>query len=173
MDKLVSLVPEIYYDLIGRIVPGSILCFLLSWSVKTELSSLKDLVGGAPMIALVLVVGYAMGLVLDMLAGTLLNWPNRGVFWVFGQLTEKQNVWQVNVWQVIASESNAERASKLRKMMAERALLRNLLVLSIALWLLGGWPMSNLPAGINATAVIVLVLVYYRMEFWVRYDAVS
>jgi hypothetical protein len=172
MDKLVSLVPEIYYDLIARIVPSSILCFVLSWSAKTELSSPKDL-GSAAMIGLLLIVGYALGLVLDMLAGTLLNWPNRGIFWVFGQFTEKENVWQVDVWHVIASESNAARASHLRKMMAERAMLRNLVVLSIAVWLLGGWPMSVLSAGINASAIVVLVLAYYRMEFWVRYGAVT
>ena len=71
------------------------------------------------MIALVLVVGYAIGLVLDMLAGTLLRWPNRVIFCVFRHRTKKQEVkkaWKVDVWQVIESEANEARASKLTKM---------------------------------------------------------
>jgi len=172
MDKLASLVPEVYYDLIGRIVPGAILCFVLYSTFATELSFIKDF-DGASKFALVFIVAYAMGLVQDMLAGTFLHWTNQAVFWIFRQFTKKPNIWKVNVWQVIAGETNDARASKLRKMMAERAMLRNILVLSIALWPLGCWPMSILHVGANATIIVILILVYYRMEFWVRYDAVN
>jgi hypothetical protein len=172
MDKLASLVPEIYYDLIGRIVPGLILCLVLFWNLRTELSFLKEL-GGGTVIAFVLLLGYAMGLILDLLAGMFLYRPNRIIFWALAKFAAKNNVWQVHVWQVIARQSDEARASHLRKMMAERAALRNLTVLSIALWLLGGWPMSRLPSAISTAAVIALVLAYYRMEFWVRYEAMS
>jgi uncharacterized membrane protein len=58
VDKLVSLIPEIYYDLIGRIVPGSILCFVVSW--LTEFSSQEELTAAVAVITL-LVVSYAAG----------------------------------------------------------------------------------------------------------------
>ena len=77
MEKLASLVPEVYYDLIGRVVPGSLLYLALAWSVPS--------LNHEPSIALVLLVGYTMGLVLDTLAGALLAWPNRYIiFRVFG-----------------------------------------------------------------------------------------
>lgn len=167
MDKLASLVPEIYYDLIARVVPGSVLCVILAVSVNVELAPLQ-LLGGALLSALALLISYATGFVLDIFSGALLEWPNRGIFWVLGRVS---SAWQTDVWEAIANETSGAHAAKLTKMMAERALLRSLMVLSVALWLLESWPMGNLSTQTKAALVIVIVLVYYRMEFWVRFAA--
>ena len=95
--------------------------------------------------------------------------PVSGVLiWLFGE------VWETKVWDEIAKEKKEARYSKLTKMMAERAMLRNLMVLLLLLSVLGPFgfqPMASLPVWISALAVVALVVAYYRMDFLCRLTA--
>lgn len=174
MDNLNSLIPEFYYDLICRIVPGVILCFIFGWSVQDNLVPLGEL-SGAILAPLAFVLSYATGFVLDIFSGSILRFPNWMFFKGLSRITrrDKRMVWETNVWQVILSVEDDAHRSKLKKMMAERAVLRNLLVLSVVVWLSGSWPMSCMKWEHNTVIVLVLCGVYYQMEFWVKRDALD
>jgi hypothetical protein len=64
---VIGLLPEAYFDLIARMVPGVIttIVFIIDPNINSYIEAVVSLVGVAGLIAAMLLVAYAIGLVLD------------------------------------------------------------------------------------------------------------
>jgi len=170
LDKLNALIPEFFYDLIGRICPGAVLCLAVGWDVRSDLTCFKEL-GGGVLTLLAFLLSYVAGFCLDTFSGMTVGNCYRG--WVFPLLHRwrKQDVYNTDVWQVIRDSRDNETKAVLTKMMAERTMLRSLLVSWIGLWVVGSSLLVPLHVATRIVVLIVLLSISYRGEFNCRREA--
>ena len=166
-----ALIPEFYYDLIGRITPGAVLCLTVGWDLRTKLPSIKELDAGI-LILLAILLSYIAGFVLDVVSGITIGRISRMVFWILYKCTNKAE-WQTNVWQNIRDGKENAYSSILTKMMAERTMLRSFLVLWIFLWLLDSSLLSGLHLAPKIIVLFLIVIIYYHWEFMSRHTALQ
>jgi hypothetical protein len=168
-DKLGSLIPDFFYDVIGRVTPGAILLGAIAWDSRLALAPLKE-ISAALVVPLVLLFSYAIGIIIDIACGGTIGLLSWYIFRALHHITAK-DVWGTDVWQVARESNDPHHASVLKKMMAERSLLRSLVALWIALWVFDFSLLAQLSFMVKASALVGLLFVYYRMEFSSRFEA--
>lgn len=168
MDKLSGLVPEFYYDLIGRVTPGAVLCSALVWRVHQDVPLSK--LDGAVALPLGLMVSYLLGYLLDAISGMTVG---RIADLVFKRLATRLPVWQVDVWSHIHGATDERHRAKLTKMMAERTLARSLVTLALGMWTFNLVPVSRLGLSASAALVSVLGACWFRAEYNARRPILS
>ena len=169
-DTLSALIQEFFYDLIGRISPGALLCLAVGWDVRNDLIPFKDL-GGGVLTLLAFFLSYVAGFCLDIFSGLTVGNCYRWCVFPLLHWLSKKDVYDTDVWQVIRGARDNERKAVLTKMMAERAMVRNLVVLWIGLWVFGSSLLLSLHFATKAVLLITLVAISYRVEFNCRREA--
>ncbi len=171
MDKVGSLVPEFYYDLIARMAPGVVLCIALGWDGREKLLPLME-ASPAIVAALATVICYVIGFLLDVLAARTLGKVNRIVFGMLKKLKPEKAEWDIDVWKLIRStDKDTELRLVLLKVMAERTMLRSFVLIWMALWYLE--PSFLVPLNFLTKAAVwfFLMFEYSKSEFGTRRDA--
>jgi hypothetical protein len=77
LDKLLQLIPEAFYDLIGRILPGGIVLVAVGWSLPKPVPGITiNINAGGLELFLFVVLAYAVGLAVSTLAHVIhrLSW---------------------------------------------------------------------------------------------------
>ena len=133
MEKLAALVPELYYDLIGRVVPGTI-CVV--FFVVVFLAPLRDILphDGAMITALALVMAYAAGLVLDAVSGLTIGPANellrRSMMYLpVLRSRSARTLDALDPWAFMRGRAPADASAVVGKILAERTCLRSLALL--------------------------------------------
>ena len=168
MDRFSSLVPEFFYDIIARVIPGVVAVAVVALAIgdaSVELSA-------ALLLPLAAIVSYLAGFLLDVGSSILFRVPNRLAFRLLRRIT-KHPAWDVSVWDVIRSHGEADGAAILLKLVAEQTMLRNLSVL-MGLSLLADVSMLEpVPVWQQVGVWFVFVLLYYRAEFKTRTNVLT
>lgn len=179
LAKFAGLVPQVYYDLIARVVPGAVACLLYGYAfaAKLRMFSSYDTVTG---ILFGFVLAYVIGIVLDLLSEGLFGavFSSDGLFRRrFHSVMSDEEVWkrlddkEEGVGHPQWSEAEK---SVLIKMMAERSLMRVLLLLFLPFaidWngsvfhLLSEPASSSIMNYLALTAVIMLTISSYLL-YW-------
>ncbi len=169
-----ALIPEFYYDLIGRIAPGSLLVIQLAWPLRTEISNFDSdlmVMGAAVMLA------YTFGLVLDIV-GALATWMVGLLFRaVLRRVGTKP---EGNFSRIMLMNTHISSSSKILerqrhvvgKMSAERAALRSLAVIWGFSACIGLPPINELTPAIRGSvfgilcATVLFATYFTRMKFY-------
>jgi hypothetical protein len=170
VDKLNAMIPEFLYDLIGRICPGALLCVAVGWDLRCQLIPFNAL-GGGILTLLGFMVSYVVGFLLDTVSGLSIGYLYRRLVFPFFYWRSKQEVYNTDVWQVIRNPTYSEMKGVLTKMMAERTMLRSLLVSWIFLWALGSSLLTCLNTAWKIIVLIGLLWTSYRSEVTCRREA--
>jgi hypothetical protein len=112
MDKILALIPEVYYDIIARILPGIIFVLVVIPSNLWEVMSQKDILTNSALL-LFLVSGYICGFVLDACSASV------EAIWDKGRLWSKLDK---------IEDKDKAKASRPIKLVSEVVLLRVLLL---------------------------------------------
>jgi hypothetical protein len=75
-SKLTDIIPELYFDIISRIIPGSIIIAILYFLKNPDVSSIAwqhVLIGS--------ILAYYIGSILDYFCSTILRWPSVWIGW--------------------------------------------------------------------------------------------
>lgn len=157
-----ELVPEVYFDLIARIVPGSmsLVVVLLKYDVEGRLPDLGSL--GSVLIGLLL--AYGVGLTLDVIGDTVTD----ALTVVWNRITPKPILRNLDICRAIDRVEDRSLASVLTKLMAEKALVRSLALVSLALLAVPPRPSAIVPWWVAATAAFVFVALVIRLEHHLR-----
>lgn len=116
-SNLASLVPEFYYDLIGRVLPGVLVGLIYGW-----IGDIQSLNFGS--ISLGIVLGYFIGLTLDVCSDRIFYHANRIIVY---PVTKAVPFLRVDddgtLWSWTRTLSSGEQIP-LKKMFAEKGLFR-------------------------------------------------
>jgi hypothetical protein len=171
MGKLAALVPELYYDLIARLVPGGIGLVLVSASLPPAL--LEKLPGNEPATILAVVAAYAMGLLLDAGSGITIGPINALVrrAWAFVPILRNRPVRaldDLDPWAFMRGGAKPSASAVVGKLVAERTCLHSFTFLCAV-----GWLTDSLRVGVIGTlgsAVVTtgVAVAQYRWDYLAR-----
>lgn len=124
-------VPEFHFDLIGRIAPGLLCCWMYQLAPKIDDNSV--IIGATWIIS-----AYIIGLLLDVVGSIVTSaaaWP---LHWMIKQVCGNRNFYQKYnsifnnniVWDVMVA-SDSSKQYVLLKLLAEKCLFRSVITLSI------------------------------------------
>ena len=116
-DGIWSLIPQIYYDLIARIIPGIILITI--FIIFLGCPCLSKTIDYKIIIGFVLILSYGMGFVLEIACN---------IIWDEFICNEKSFKSDKKLWRWIR---NSDKSILLTKMMAEKAMFRSMVLISI------------------------------------------
>ena len=114
VEKLSGLVPEVWFDLIARVIPGAIILF-----VSTQSTAISNVTIGG--LAIGIVVVYLIGMVFDLCSSICFEW----VFAACAKLAPGLFVPGAKIWKAIDTLPRAAHGL-LVKMMAEGIMFRSL-----------------------------------------------
>ena len=121
---MVSLVPEFYYDLIARVLPGAFIVFVYGWLGPAQAANFGT-------ISLAAFLCYFLGLTLDALTDQIFLWTHR----LLRPLTKHISFLRVEddgtLWSWTRTLPTLEQIP-LKKMFAEKILFRVLTFVSLA-----------------------------------------
>jgi hypothetical protein len=117
VEKVSGFIPEVWFDLIGRVVPGTVI--VLAAFQTDVFRDLKDLTLGN--LAVGLVVVYVVGLVFDVVSDGLFGW----IFSALAQRWEKAFYSNKDLWEKAESRP-ANQRNVIIKIVAEGTLLKSL-----------------------------------------------
>jgi len=163
---VLGLVPEAYFDLIARIVPGiiAVIVIAINPSIKEEIASYEIVVGKAGLFFVIFLLSYAVGLVFD----------------VTGELISDFVIRVINIKRLNKMDDGAKFCDQLKnlkpddariiiKMMAERVAFRSLFLLTIlTIILLSLFTAVKLPLLAKCILPLIFMLALLQMEFSVR-----
>ncbi len=170
LEKLAGLVPEIYYDLIARLIPGSFALVAIGSHFREKLAPLAHL-NEALLTLLALAATYALGFLLDIAAGIVLNQiANPLIRKSLSRFrnAESRKLDDVEPWDTVREMANQSAAAVIGKMLAEESFLRNASVLYLIFWLVRFDPVSSMPACTNLLILIAFLAVQYYWGHLVR-----
>jgi hypothetical protein len=150
MDKILALIPEIYYDIIARIIPGIIFILLIIPSNSWELISQEDILTNSALL-LFLVSGYTCGFVLDACSALFER------MWDGGRL-----------WSKLDEIEDKDKAGRPIKLVAEVAQLR---VLFLG-WLIAGFrlePLVFIPGKFFRVPYLLVYVIVAAILFYLYY----
>lgn len=163
---VLELVPEVYFDLIARIVPGGVT--LVAMTVNRTFVESPLALGKAGLVLVGLLCAYALGLVLDVfgdLVGT-------GITLLWNETTETTKARTIRsnleVCQDIDALGDRRLASVLTKLMAEKVLTRSLCLLSILLVVPGITAISGIAPWMNLASAGLCGALTMRIEYHLR-----
>jgi hypothetical protein len=117
-NTVVSLIPEFYYDLIGRVLPGTLIAFLYLWPMSAKVAHFGAIRGAVAASSC-----YLLGLTLDVFTDQVFHWTHR----VLRPLTKQISFLRVEddgtLWSWTRTQPAGEQIL-LKKMFAEKALFR-------------------------------------------------
>lgn len=117
-STVVSLIPEFYYDLIGRVLPGTLLAFLYLWPKSAEVAHF-----GTIRVAVAASSCYLLGLTLDVFTEQVFHYTHR----LLRPLTKRFPFFRVEddgtLWSWTRTLPVGEQIL-IKKMFAEKALFR-------------------------------------------------
>jgi hypothetical protein len=181
MERFAEIVPELYYDVIGRLFPGALASLAVVWLWQPTAPAQFD---GFIAVALAVAMAYSVGLVLDF-AGVSVGRANRVIRRLLAKLPQfdrddRRALDSVDPWPV-ARTLTAARSAIIVKMMAERLCLRSLGLIAFALWVCGfsfvkeGWGMAagatTPPQSLSLLLAVILLAAQYRWDFLARLNA--
>jgi hypothetical protein len=160
--KLSDYIPEFYFDIIARLVPGGLTCIIYGWqSLGTLGSAFSILIG--------LVVSYFLGILLDVVSDLVLG---RLVFrWFISALKKFVRLYTFmpdnELWLLIR-QLPEKQVIIFNKMMAEKAMLRSAILVNIIAFF---YPPSLIPAHrtllVCFISLIVLLLCHFMLQLYV------
>jgi hypothetical protein len=162
LAKVADLVPQFYFDLIGRVAPGAVACVLYGFAIGVDVVALSHLGTGTIVLA-GFVLSYVVGLILDLLSEGILK-----VLASFTSIKPDKKLWdEIEEKKKESTESllSAPQKTLLTKMMAERSLMRVLVVVSVPFAI--DWPIRGSlfpddkaailgPVAVTAIAVLLI-----------------
>jgi hypothetical protein len=173
VDKLAALVPELYYDLIGRFVPGALgtalfaTTFLAMIPYKTTTSEFL-------LTCLGVAVAYSVGLLLDVASGMTIGPLNLAFRRSVRSLPIQQKgreVDHVEPWNFMRGKGDPEAGAVVGKLLAERTCLRSLSLLWLLVWLTGTPPAAALGLVVHFALIACLLVGQYHWEYLARATA--
>jgi len=173
MEKLAALVPELYYDLIARLVPGGIGVVLFAASVPPPL---RDKLPKEPATILAVVAAYTMGLLLDAASSLTIGPMNALVRWAWGfvpilRRRRARDLDAVDPWGFMRGGAKPSASGVVGKLLAERTCLRSFTLLWPVAWLTNALPIGNISALGSAVVTTGLALAQYRWDYLARATA--
>ena len=163
---VLGLVPEAYFDLIARIVPGIIAVILIAINpiIKIDIATYEQVVGKAGLFTVIFLFSYAVGLVFDV-TGELIS---DSVIWVINyNLTKK--MYDGAEFRDQLKNLKPDDARIIIKMMAERVAFRSLFLLSIlTIILVSLFEGVKFPLLAKCILPLIFILALLQMEISVR-----
>jgi hypothetical protein len=180
MKELSDIVPQFYYDLIARVASGAIAAIVLAAAYGHYFPWLDQL-GAAGLAATALVASYLFGLILDLSSEFLLSGIGRGIVRILKKLPTREKKrstrnWQwptdSELWNTLGDFEQKDsswvqsQVPVLRKMMAERTLLR-VAFLELALFVptFYAWPPTEFTDTWTTAFVIAAFLLLVLVAF--------
>lgn len=168
MDKISSLVPQFYYDLIGRVVPGAFFCCAVVWKFRAELEPIYKL-NPVILTSLALIAAYTAGFFLESVAAAFLDFARLRSALQF--LKNRFNIPEVTLWQVKRMSLIPPSNDALLKLKGERTMIRGFCVVWILFWLPPIDLLSSLPLFVMVVGLAALALLYYRWTCYITQDS--
>ena len=158
---VLGLVPEVYFDLIARMVPGIIAMIVIAIDpgVTKHIATFEPLFGKAGLFLISLLVSYAVGLVFDV-AGEAIS---EDIIWIIKKISKLKIRNSMQLHNQVKTRSEPNLAPIFLKIMAERIVFRSLLLLTI----LTNW-FSSFFSGVVLPLSAAFLLLLIHMEFYVR-----
>ena len=170
MGSFESLVPEFYYDLIARITPGALALVVLGQSADPSSLDRILAVGSALLLPLAVLSAYVVGFLLQAIS----SWVSRVVAALVRSLGRKSGeieLWRVDPWLTVRSAAPQLDASVLLKALAERTMMRSIMILAVLLVVLDA-PMVRGVGGVGRiSGIVFLIAVNWRAEVTARWTA--
>ncbi len=138
-EKLSQLVPEFHFDLLARIIPGILFCWL--YTTVPPLSGRED--KEVITVFAWLISAYFAGLLMDVLGSAITSFLK--YFWIDLDLWLGQTWSDQAVWEKLDGRSSIPRIVYL-KILAERCLFRSLFIIGL-ITLIGSIYNQSFPAG--------------------------
>lgn len=161
MDKLLDLIPEFYYDLIARVVPGIVL-IAISTPIESWANVSKQKYLPIPLTFAFLVCGYIVGFLLDAFSTAIEDFIEE----ILNQFKDQDNK-QESIFSHLDKLDNHSTPKKPIKLLAELSLLRVLLtgwlIIGISWCLLGSHYQFR---GNVALYLIILTLLFTTYRKW-------
>lgn len=154
IEKALSVVPEVYFDLIARLIPGSI-----AWLIFTNLfdkinpfEQLKDF----NVAVLILVASYIIGFTADTVSFSLTYYLHK--------LLEPKIISHKRKWEIVSSLSNDSHITIITKMSAENILCRSLGLIFIFFWVTSIYITPSIPTIVFALTGVTFLIMFIIRE---------
>jgi hypothetical protein len=146
-ERVASVVPSVYYDLIARVLPGAATIAGVMWASRATPLNLTSVTGLGEASLLLAVAGaaYVVGLLITPLGSFLCELPLR----ILGSRVPSVRDFSSQVlWKRIRKVEQADPAfgATLAKMAAEVTLCQNLVAAVVVMWVIPGGRLSALQA---------------------------
>lgn len=169
MDKLGELIPNLFYDLIARICPGSLFSAVLLLDPRSQALTLNQL-QPAILTLLFFIISYVVGFLLDICSESISYGLNIAISKSFYRYANK-DVWALDVWEVMTKHGYHEDSSYvlfLRKCIAELALFRSLCLAWLLFLALDVSVLNGVDFLYKLFTLAILVFAIFRRELSVR-----
>lgn len=148
-----ALIRELAYDLVGRVIPGTVVIVALAHGVGGLFPSLAPLESSWLTPLLVVIPGYLFGLLGDIVADATVD---RLLAFLYGS--------KFSFWRHVDHLTDVNHQRALLKMWAERVCVWNLLLGWVCLWMARPTPLDRVS---NEAWVVITVLLAL---LWLRWD---
>jgi hypothetical protein len=161
-EKLGQIVPELFFDVIARVVPGTAFLMVCLWHRTDEKLDFTTTLG-------VLFVAYTIGITVDVLSSVITSFLEPRIKFVWPSYVPDSEIWE----PIFAKAGS--RHSRCLKMMAEQAMFRTSLFLSIVFffWRPPAFAELNYYPLYVASCSIALLICYARMHWVVACEVKS
>lgn len=175
MEKLEALVPELYYDLIVRLMPGTLAAFAIVVNCPTLAVPLRN-TNGVVVSIVALTAAYTLGMLLQVVSGATLDPLSEGVRWIAARVPFlRSSRWrtfdQIDARQIMRSLEGRGGAHVIGKIRAERSFLRSLTLLCLLLWFFCAEPFCAIPLSMRALLTGILFFGQYQWDYLSRSTA--
>ncbi len=159
---VLELVPEVYFDLIARVVPGVVAAVAIVGGVAVS-GALQE-IGKIGLVLIGLLGAYAVGLVLDVAGDTI----SENLISVWNATSQRKVRKNLELCQRIDQIDDRHLAALFTKLMAERVLVRSLSLLSLLALAFPAWPAATVPWSAKLISAAVFGLLAIRLEYHLR-----
>lgn len=165
IEKAIGLVPEIYFDFIGRIVPGALgtLALAVHPDVVPKVTTISALLGSTGLVFVGFLFSYLIGLILDVVGDAF----SEAVFWVANRVSPLELRTIDQLFDQVG-RARPDFAPVLLKIVAEVVALRSLLLLALLAMIHPFGYLGGIPLWMNLSFVLVLFAALLRMHVHAR-----
>jgi hypothetical protein len=175
MENFEALVPELYYDLIVRLMPGTLAAYAIVVNRPTLAAPLRN-TNGVVVMMVALTAAYTLGMLLQAASGATLDPLSKGVCWIAARAPVlRTSRWrafdQIDARQIMRSFEGRGGAHVIGKMRAERSFLRSLTLLCPLLWVFSAEPVCAIPVWMRLLLTGLLFVWQYQWDYLSRSTA--
>ncbi len=162
VEGVLGLVPEVYFDLIARVVPGVLV--IVAISVDADFTGGLPDVGKFGLVLIGLLCAYAVGFVFDVAGDTISD----ALILLWNATRHLKVRRSLEICRTIDGIDDQRLAPVLTKLMAEKVLVRSLCLLSITALAFPAWPAQTDLWWAKLLSAAVFGILVIRMEYHLR-----